>query len=249
MIGLIDGDFIPYTVCHCKKLEDGTIEEKTLSDIKDSTDYFIKSMLRLTSCDEYIIALTVGKCFRYDIYSDYKANRKYLEKPKFYDEIKEYLITKWKAIYHKELEADDIINIYKKTYKDSIIISPDKDMLMLEGFSYNPTKQYFNNIDKETADCYFFKSMLMGDSADNIKGVPKIGEVGANKIISNNNSSFMQLTNCVINEYIKYYGEELGIEEFYKNYKCLKIKSEFSNFKVIKPIIYNIENSEKTGMA
>ena len=206
MIGLIDGDFIPYTVCHCKKLENGTIEEKTLSDIKDSTDYFIKSMLRLTSCDEYIIALTVGKCFRYDIYSDYKANRKYLEKPKFYDEIKEYLITKWKAIYHKELEADDIINIYKKTYKDSIIISPDKDMLMLEGFSYNPTKQYFNNIDKETADCYFFKSMLMGDSADNIPGLPGVGKVGALKLLEEINS-VEGLHKTVKNAYIQTLGD------------------------------------------
>ena len=222
-IALIDADFIPYYVCYNKRDENDVVVEKTFDDCKLLVDSFIETMLKSTKATHFLLAFTVGKCFRYNVNPLYKAQRKHEPIP-FLKETKEYLIDKYKGLHNPYYEADDIVvSIKKNIYKnESFIISPDKDILNLEGTHWNPKKNEWVVTTKDKADRYFWGSVIIGDSADNIKGIPKKGEKYVEKIfgeITQSNS----LSVLVYLEYLNHFGEKEGIEELYKNYMCLKI--------------------------
>lgn len=65
------------------------------------------------------------------------------------------------------------------------------------------------------------------DAADNIKGIPGCGPKCFEKLAPplEDNSN---LAGKVLDKYIEKMGEEKGIEEFYKNYKCLKLMTKDS---------------------
>lgn len=220
LIGVFDADFIPFIACHNKK----DTEEKDLNKCIEDCDNLIDNVVKAIKCDYFVGFLTKGKCFRYDIYPDYKGNRKYLDPPKFMNEVKDHLITKYNFVYNKEYEADDLVLSYKMNNPnyDCMIISPDKDILNLQGNHYNPRKGEIVFTSREDSELYFWKSMLIGDSADNIKGCKGIGPVSADKIIANK-SIFKSLREEVLEQYCTIFGEREGIKQFYNNYYCLKI--------------------------
>jgi 5'-3' exonuclease len=83
--------------------------------------------------------LVVVSNFRYDIYPEYKANRKDMQRPKWLQVVREHLVTDWKATVTDGIEADDAMGIAQCTEHDgdSMICSIDKDMLMIPGHHYN----------------------------------------------------------------------------------------------------------------
>lgn len=215
-----DADFIPYYVCHSKDKE----YEKSLEECIRDCDILIDNINKEIGCEAFVGFLTVGKCFRYEVYKEYKGNRKYLEQPKYLNDVKKHMISKYGFVYDVYYEADDLVYSYKLQNPDHeiIIVSPDKDILNLEGTHYNPRKNEYVSTIKEEAEEYFWRSMIVGDSADNIKGIKGIGPKGAENIIKNQ-KLFSNLRQTVLEEYCKVFGEEEGISEYYKNYKCLKI--------------------------
>ena len=235
MIGLIDADFIPYFVCYNKQDE----PEKTLDEAISSANSYLQGLLNGTNVEEFNLFFTVGKNFRYEIYPEYKANRIGKEKPPFFDEVKNYLINEYKGIHGYNLEADDLLVIYKNKLISEqieyIVISTDKDINNLEGRHYNIKENVLVNIDEQFAEEYFWKSMITGDTADNIKGLPGKGPVFADKLFLNIDD-VESYRNLVLNEYITKFGEENGINEFYVNYKCLKIKDSYEGIEFIEPI-------------
>lgn len=220
-IAIWDADFIPFYVCHVKK----DYPEKSFTDCVNLSEDLIYNINTAIGADTMIMCFTSGKCFRYNIYPEYKANRKYGDPPKHLFEIKDYLISKYKGVVYKDIyEADDLVCILKNklnNYKCTIV-SPDKDMLMLEGIHYNPKTNEWVTTTEQQAIEYFWKSMIHGDTADNLCGIKGIGKVGADKII-NNKELFEDYNTLILKHYIKIYGEDLGIEMYYKMYKCLKI--------------------------
>lgn len=238
-IALIDGDHIPYTVCHNKKDE----PIKSLDDCINLADNYIENLLITTKAKYYIIALTIGKGFRYDVWDGYKANRKKLEKPDWFYEVRQHLIDKWNAVWFEKLEADDICYIMSKDHSDRFIISPDKDLLNLEGKHYNPKKGEWVKTSEEEASRYFWKSMITGDQADGIKGIPKKGEAYFNNIISENLG--IGLPFLILNAYIVNLGEYNGIKEYSKNYQLLKILDRYDGFVEPNPIRFKL-NAEFT---
>ena len=227
-VSLWDADFIPFYVCHVKKNE----PEKSLDDCKALVDDIIVNINNATMADEYQLYVTVGKCFRYNVYPEYKANRKYTTVVKHIFETKQYLIDQYKAFIHIGLEADDLVCINKqrlteKGYKCTII-SPDKDILNLEGRHYNPRGNNWVNTTKQDAELYFWKSMITGDTVDNLPGIKGIGEVGACKLLDNKQIDiFKSYRSAVFDKYCEVYGEEYGIAMFYKMYNCLKMVHTF----------------------
>ncbi len=237
---VIDADFIPYIFCHVKKEElelysAGKPFWKICSDI----DEYIKSLLIEVNASHYIGAVTTSKCFRYKIYPEYKANRSKLQQMPFIKLAKAYMQEQWKFISHPDLEADDIVNIAKNHYGDDIsfIVSPDKDLLSLEGENYNPNKKEWTNISEEKANESLWKSLIVGDNADFIKGLIGKGEAFFNKRFEDK----VPTGGAICDEYIAQLGETKGIEEFYKNYKCLKIVDSYEGFEVPKPIEFLTE--------
>lgn len=214
--------------------------EMTLEESRDIFDDSITKILNSTSATHYILALTTGKNHRYNIYPEYKANRKDKEKPKHFHSLKDYCVTKYKAVLHHELEADDICLIYSKSLtKDSdyaFMCSLDKDLLGLEGTHYNYNTSSWMEVTKNQAEYNFFFDLICGQSGDNIKGVEGLGKVAATKLLDNKKSS--KYPQVVFGAYVKKYGSELGIKEFNKNYQVLRIKDNWPNFIIEEPIKY-----------
>lgn len=228
MIALIDSDIFMYYILPDKNIKDeqgniiGKEEPKSFEVCCEMLDDFIQTILTSTESDSYILFLTKGRNFRYTIDLQYKANRTGLVKPAFFNELRDYMITKHNAIFHTDLEADDMLRITRNHFVDSIIVSPDKDLINLEGKHYNPKTNLFVETTKEQADLYFWKSMIIGDSSDGIKGIPGKGKAFVDKLLLNIDDEESYI-NLIHNEYINHFGLKEGINEFTKNFNLLYI--------------------------
>lgn len=165
------------------------------------------------------------------ISSTYKANRK---PNKWVNLLRQRIINNEQAKYDLAFEADDLIaDRAKELNYECIICSIDKDLNQIQGWKFDLYKaktgeidQYGREIKKyrglhyvspEDAKKLIWLQMLMGDSADNIKGIHGIGKVKAEKIIKDRNH-FIAVA--------KTYKNELGSKwrvEFVTNYRLLKI--------------------------
>lgn len=139
--------------------------------------------------------------FRHEMYADYKGTRKPMPedlRPQI-PLLKELLAAMEICIVEKEgWEADDVIGtIAKSTDVDTIIVTGDRDALQLVD---DHTTVFFTKrgiTDVEVYDAAHFKDKteltpaqiidlkaLMGDSSDNIPGVPGIGEKTAKSLLA-----------------------------------------------------------------
>jgi 5'-3' exonuclease len=240
-----------------------TYRERTFEESCKVADDYITNILNVTESDGYIGFFGGSSKYRKNIYPEYKANRKDLEPLKNLTEMKSYLADKWnfewlgnseqqKELFNCVYETDDYVASFVKQTPDSFIISPDKDLLGLEGNHYNPKKNEWVTIDEITAYYNFWKSMVCGDTTDNIKGLPGRGEayfkkledswIGVNSLPDTyiegkeKYSVKIDISQKILYEYIYMFGEYGGIQEFYKNYMCLKIKNDLnvSGFEPVK---------------
>lgn len=156
-----------------------------------------------------LVAFDAGKTtFRHSTYKEYKGGRQKTppELSEQFPLVKELLNAF--QIRHYELnqyEADDIIGTLAKQAKeqkfDVEVISGDKDMLQLvsDNVTVNVTKKGISDVEEYTPQ-YLFEKMeitpeqiielksLMGDSSDNIPGVPGVGEKTATKLLKQYNT-------------------------------------------------------------
>jgi hypothetical protein len=139
----------------------------------------------------------------------YKGNRDTAHKPKYYKEIKDYLIERWNAIEVHKQESDDAIGIeqFDNSDKYTVIVSTDKDMDTIPGWHYNwvQDRLYYQSLNQ--ANLFFFWQMLVGDTADNIPGINRIGEKRATELINANNHDVDKVRQAVKELYQKQYGE------------------------------------------
>ncbi|HEB82454.1 MAG TPA: DNA polymerase I, partial [Gammaproteobacteria bacterium] len=138
-----------------------------------------------------------GKTFRNDIYPDYKANR-----PPMPDELRSQIeplhelveAMGFPIIVVPDVEADDVIGTYAKQASeqniDTLISTGDKDLAQL----VNPHVTLINTMNNTILDEKGVEEKfdvppeaivdylaLMGDTSDNIPGVPKVGPKTAAK--------------------------------------------------------------------
>lgn len=124
-----------------------------------------------TSHDDTLFRLALAKTQKY------KDNRKDFKKPHHYEDIRGYLMTRFDTEMVKGIEADDALGIDQTD--DTIICSIDKDLLQIPGHHYNFVKKEFTFIDELMGWFNFYKQVLVGDRADNIPGLYRVGEVRA----------------------------------------------------------------------
>jgi len=146
--------------------------------------------LRKTYEPEHMIVAfdAKGKTFRNDMYPDYKGTR-----PPMPDELRDQIEPLYKIveaqgypmIIMSGVEADDVIGTMSKGYDGDVIISTgDKDMAQLVDDQISLINTMSNSfhdrqgvIDKYGVPPERIRDYLalMGDKADNIPGVPKVG--------------------------------------------------------------------------
>lgn len=171
---LVDGDLLPYIIGYSipemllfraeMRVRDGTAES-----LKDTPEFGqVKQKLCMTlnrwvngaGCDSaYIYMTDSGKNFRLDvaIQRPYKGTRK-AEKPPFFYEMREFMVTELQAILSDGEEADDLITIHlweqfqalltqrvelgshtHKQLASLVACSKDKDIAISPGWHYNVT--------------------------------------------------------------------------------------------------------------
>jgi len=148
----------------------------------------LENVIASTQAREAYVYIKGKDNFRYLCTDDYKANRKdnLTEEQKeslawLYEDAKEYCVESHAG------EADDWCGIMAEYARDnglSFVISHiDKDLNMLQGAHHNFRKNEFYVTDREYSYRFLMKQLLTGDAADNIKGLWKVGPVGAAKIV------------------------------------------------------------------
>ena len=208
--------------------------DKTEDELKNSVHYWMNEILTKSEATHYIAFIKGKGNYRYEIKSDYKANRP-KESPKWWDFIKNDFIEEYKAIPVDGIEVDDAVNITRLALRDSFICAIDKDLLGLEGSHYNWRKNEWVYTNKVEAVYNFWVDMIAGQSGDAVKGIPGKGEKFVQKLFDGCNSA-EEYRPLVLEAYISHFGEGVGIKEFYKNYSCLKILEGFEGFVIPEPI-------------
>ncbi|MBN9655335.1 DNA polymerase I [Halobacillus sp. GSS1] len=154
--------------------------------------------------DHLLVAFDAGKTtFRHKTYEDYKGGRQKTpsELSEQFPVLKE-LLDAFEVNYYQleNYEADDIIGTLATQAGDKglevKVISGDKDLLQLvnEQITVSLTKKGITNVDTYTPSFLMEKmevrpdqiidlKALMGDSSDNIPGVPGVGEKTAVKLL------------------------------------------------------------------
>ena len=158
--------------------------------------------LRQTHGPEYLAAVyeSLGPSFRSEEFAEYKANRAETP-PELIEQIplvKKLLeAMRIPVLEYERYEADDVIGTLaveaRKAGMEAVIVSSDKDMLQLVGggvtmlnpakdgavYDREGVKEFMGVWPEQIADFL----ALVGDSVDNIPGVPGIGKKGAAELL------------------------------------------------------------------
>ena len=200
---LVDGSSYLYRAFHA------------LPDLKNKENhptgviYGVLNMLRLTHSkfpSDYSVCIfdAKGKTFRNDIYSDYKANR-----PRMPEELamqieplkKAIAAMGWPMMIKDSVEADDVIGTLSKKANANrikvIISTGDKDLAQL----VNSETTLINTMTNEKLDIDGVKNKfgvppsliidyltIIGDKADNVPGIEKVGPKTALKWLNEHKS-------------------------------------------------------------
>jgi hypothetical protein len=161
---------------------------------------------------EWRIFLTGKDNFRIGLATllPYKGNRSDAAKPVHYQFIRDLISSKYDAITVDGMEADDALSItswqhrIKDTSWDVVIATQDKDLKMVPGLNYNPSKREKIDISVSEGRLNFYKQMLIGDGTDNIPGIHRLGPATAEKVLRPfENSPSMDLYKAVLSQYAK----------------------------------------------
>ena len=177
--------------------------------------------------------------FRYAVAKSkpYKGTRKNPKPFHFYN-ITVYLLANYEVIVSRGgLEADDMMCIYQTEHKEpTVICSRDKDLRICPGwhYSWECGKQYsvgpthtdeLGFLEKGNNGKtlgyglkMFFYQMLVGDNADNIPGLPQVGDAKAYPIIKEAKTE-QECYDLVKDMYINKMGE--GAKAYFKEQSSL----------------------------
>ena len=202
MIAIIDGDVLLY-------MSIWNIETK--EEAKERFDEIFQNTLESVFATDYVMALGGPDNFRVDLYPDYKGNRKKSKstRPDWFLDLKSDIESGYEGcVFSDNCEADDLVRIWATECDNAdikrIVISVDKDLDCISGLHYNPRKGSIYTVEQEDANYFYWKQILMGDSTDNIPGLPGIGPKKADAILAHNT----KYKDSVCRAYYNKYGEE-----------------------------------------
>lgn len=222
----IDGDSICYI---CSK--------DTLLESTNAVDTLMNTILEKTGSTHYYLFLSKGPYFRHKVNTDYKGKRK--SSPlKYLKTLQAYLIEQYNAEVFPYVEADDMVsyvahraaaghfNNFKATYTCSI----DKDVKkQIPGLHFDYKKHELSKCEEYEATEFLHTQTLMGDSTDNITGIPGIGEKKAAEKLEGINPDLHPV--AVFKAYCDHYkSPQVAVTEFYKNFTQIYILRNDEDF-------------------
>lgn len=207
MKALLDLDILPYEL--------GSVLGEDISTyrVEQYVDKKIEGIIRSSGATEYKGFLTDSKTnFRIPVatVSTYKGHRT-KEKPHHWHYIRDYMMCNYDVDMVVGYEADDFIGEEcKKDIERTIICTRDKDLDTVPGWHYRwacgekqPERKYYLS-DKQAME-FFYYQLLVGDMADNIKGVLGIGKKKAETILGDCETEEENFLACQ-RTYIQVYG-------------------------------------------
>jgi len=216
---LIDADYLAYMVgslsqykpekrpntdCEFVCLDEDTdtwvyIEPEGLVNWK--IDNEINKLCAKFDSDNIAIYLTGEGNFRESIAvtKPYKGTRTG-HRPYYFSHIREYLVHVCGATVVEGYEADDEVSIQqtKDNLEPTIIVSNDKDLKNTPGYLYSSMKDELYFVSPKYAQYHFWWQMVIGDSVDNIPGIPGRGQKWFDKLNPSNPLRIVQ----IIDEYL-----------------------------------------------
>lgn len=171
----------------------------------------LKGIASLFDEQKMRVFLTGKGNYREDVASlqQYKGNRDPTHKPKYYKQLREYLMDIWQAEIVDGMEADDMVSIIQWAAKDksTIIVSIDKDLANTPGHHYNQNRHEYKYVTKTEADLNFWKQVATGDATDHIPGLKGVGPKTVEKWAVDAGYNPSLLEERVRQEYDKRFGD------------------------------------------
>ncbi len=132
---------------------------------------------------EFILAFSDTENYRYDIFPNYKSNRRNTRKPLGLKALREWAIESYDSRVFPRLEADDVCGIMATEDPTFVAVSGDKDFGTLPITWYNMLRDEMRSVTPEEADKFHLIQTLAGDPTDGYMGVKGIGTKTAEKIL------------------------------------------------------------------
>lgn len=236
---LIDGDPIAHAACHCNKDYDEEGFTRNEEDVEAAIEAaFFHTLYNLEntygiSISHYMFFLSGKNNFRKIINPEYKANRRDKKAPPMLGYAHEYLVKNHNAFVSHGVEADDSIIATWRNFGESPFFNPKEDICVIASldkdfqqvpclfYNYHYKHNDLHYINQFDANKFFYKQMLMGDSVDNIKGIPRCGEKTAEKILKDCKDEFSMKV-AVYAQYKKKFGRKAR-EQYVLNWRMLRM--------------------------
>jgi len=192
---LIDADFLAYMVgslsqhkihpgreCEFVLLDEATdtwvyIEPEGL--VKWKVRNEIDKLLQKFDTEKFSVFLTGEGNFRESVAvtKPYKGTRQGI-RPHYFTLIRDYLVEQYDAWVTTGIEADDAVSIQQSrdNLEPTIIVSNDKDLKNTPGYLYSSMKDELYFVSPKYAEYHFWMQMVIGDTVDNIPGIPGRGK-------------------------------------------------------------------------
>jgi len=263
-IAIIDGDVLCYQACKSRwekkaRVEDGVSfvsldddgKRVSLEWTKEEDRYYLEeswenlkkdlqTLLDTLYCTEFLMAVKGPDNFRNMLYPEYKLNR-HADPNKqnhFVPVLRKLAVAENLAVESNGREADDLMRIWAEECRaigqEYIICSIDKDLKCIPGKHWLMHKKAFLDISEDEAKRHYYQQLLKGDPTDNIPGVPRVGEVKAEKILAPFNTE-EEFQEQVVEQYLIAYGELEWKDYLLSNGKMIhlqKHKDDYFNFEL-----------------
>jgi len=227
-LAIIDGDSLCYI---CSK---DTIEVSIAN-----IDSMIEEILEKTGSTHYYLFLSRGPYFRHSINREYKGKRS--KSPLlFVKTLNTYLREYYLGESYPKLEADDLVSYVQNKFNttgiegidEAVVCAIDKDVIgQVVCKYYNYRTSTFGATTQTEADYFLHLQSIMGDSTDNIKGIPGTGLAKATALLKDVNPE-----DYAIKAYDAYRAHfklpGLALYEYQKNFRqvyMLKTDEDFEN--------------------
>jgi hypothetical protein len=170
--------------------------------------------------------------FRQDMFPAYKANRSRNVTNKFVPLLREWAIENGYAVEAHGQEADDYLRIWAEEHRlrgeEFCVVSIDKDLKCIPGYHYNPWTNTHLHQTEEDAMQLYYRQIMMGDSTDGIKGIPKLGPKTAEKLTAHCKTHEDYRMAC-IDAYMAAFPEDEWLEQLELNGALIHIKRSYDD--------------------